>query len=740
MLLHRDHRLKPNQLFVDETIFANQNRYMGVRNNFEEGILYQETIRGTYINGYYDTHIIEYGERAYGFPDLAQTIVNVPDAQSIYFVINNQVISLKNAKLIDMKRTFDLSKGFTQRVVTYELKPYGLFILTFIRRTHLKHKELFMNEVSVQSETYQGEVKVISTLNGNVENYVSKKDPRIASKNHKKISISKSAVYNDYGALTVTTKQTKMDLLAAITHSENFDYDYDKGEIIATKIVQLKPKKPFNFTKFAIYHSSLKKEDLEASLKTTLKLIGETSLETLIASHEETLNEYNQLSKVTIESEDSSMNATIAYNLYQLYTSGAFDSTVNIPAKGLTGEGYEGHTFWDTEIYMTPYFMQVSPKTIKDLLLYRYHQLPNAKKEAETLGVKEGAKFAWRTINGDETSAYYPAGTAQYHINSDIAYTIIKYYQLYKDQEFMDKYGFEILLETARFFKHTVYKHRHKYHLHHVTGPDEYTAVIDNNYYTNSLIKYHLSFLIDYIEAHALEISREELMVFKDIKEHIVLLYDDKLGIDVQDQSFLTKKPWDFENTPKENYPLLLHYHPLTIYRHQVLKQPDTVLSHVLLNNRPRDVQKRSFDYYERLTTHDSSLSYCIHALQSARLDQLDKAYNYFSKIVTLDIDNLHGNTQYGLHLANLGGIYLALLKGFIGYELDEQGIMIRPKIPRVWKTLSMTIRVDKDTLVNIKVTSKNVTCTATKDTKIKIYEESVSLKKGISITIDLRY
>ena len=736
MILKRDNRIQADELFVDEAIFATQNRWLGVRGNFEEGVPYQDTIRGTYINGFYDVHTIEYGERAYGFPELAQTIVNVPDAQTITFTVDNKTLDLANASLVDLKRTYDINGGYTLRKAIYELPKHGQFILTFKRITHLKYKALFINEVSIESTKYQGNITITSTLNGNVQNFISKTDPRLAHKHHKKLTDPNVYIDNDYGTMTLSTRRTQLGLLVGITHSEPFNYRHEHGVIIAEKEIALSPNKPYHFRKYAMYHTATEGNVLETRFHNTLNIIQTESYSQLIKSHVLALEDYKNLSSVDIETNDNTVNENIAYSLYQLYTAGAMDETVNVPAKGLTGEGYEGHTFWDTEIYVLPYFMQVSQKTTIDLLMHRYLQIPNAKKEAETLGVNEGVKFAWRTINGDEASAYYPAGTAQYHINSDIAYTIIKYYQLYKDNEFMEKYGFELLLETARFFKHVVHKHEGLYHLHHVTGPDEYTAVVDNNYYTNSLLKYHLTFLVDYIKKHSIEIPEEELALFKDIRDHIVLLYDESLNIDVQDQSFLSKKPWDFNATRSDQRPLLLHFHPLTLYRHQVLKQPDTVLSHLLLANRPTSVQEASFNYYEKLMSHDSSLSYCIHATQAARLGKIDSAYAYFKKIVALDIDNIHGNTQFGLHLANLGGVYLALLRGFIGYDIDEFGVSISPKLPDEWITLNMPIRLNKNTMVKLEISHHKVVCTASNDSKLKVYEDVFELTKDVPKTI----
>jgi alpha,alpha-trehalose phosphorylase len=742
MILKRHNRLGYDLMFVDEAIFTTQNRYLGVRGNFEEQPKQtHHTIRGTYINGVYDTHEIIYGEEAYGFPKKAQTIVNVPDAQTILIKVQGETLTLDSCKVLDLKRYYHIKEGLTVRKITYQtIHPYT-FTLTFKRLAHLIYKELFVIDVTIESHDYDGAITIESTINGDVKNYENKKDPRAASSHAKKIQTTKVQTTNQYALLSSKTIHTGLDIHVLMWHSELFEYKKTTNEAIGKYKTKLKPGSPINIKKYVLYGNSLDHNNPEDFLKKTKLKIEKIDI---YQKQKDALTPFFNHATIEIDTDDrNELEDIIMYNLYQLYTAGGSTPRTNIPAKGLTGEGYEGHTFWDTEIYMLPFFMQIDPSIAKNLLLNRYEQLSFAKEEAKKLGVQEGVKFAWRTINGEETSAYYPAGTAQYHINSDIAYAFIKNYQLHNEFDFFLHQGLKVLIETARFFKHVVTEHNGKYHLHSVTGPDEYTAIVDDNYYTNALLKYQLRFMLDFIKTnsracelilHELNVNEQELNQFEAIEKNIVLPFEPNLKIDLQDTSFITKKTWDFEHTPVDHYPLLLHYHPLTIYRHKVLKQADTVLAHFLLNNRPIEVMTNSYAYYEPLTTHDSSLSSCIYASQAARLGLLDEAYKHFKETLALDLDNTHKNTQIGLHIANLGGMYLAIIYGFIGLSIQEV-VSINPRLPKEWTRLKLKIRLKEDIIVTLELTQSHLTLSASESIELNVYGNKIQVKDTATIS-----
>jgi alpha,alpha-trehalose phosphorylase len=334
--------------------------------------------------------------------------------------------------------------------------------------------------------------------------------------------------------------------------------------------------------------------------------------------------------------------------------------------------------------------------------------LPFAKARALELGHRKGAAYPWRTISGIECSGYFPAGTAQYHINADIAYAFIQYYLFNNDIAFLAEMGAEVIYETARIWLEIGNYHNGMYMINSVTGPDEYTAIVNNNYYTNAMAKYHLHWAEAFyrilsasdnpeiVLKHAqlcerIGLDEREVLEMRDVSEAMLLPFDATHMINPQDDAFLQKPIWPFEDS---KYPLLLYYHPLTIYRHQVLKQADTVLAHFLLEAYTTEtVIKNSYHYYEALTTHDSSLSACVHGIMASRIGEVDKAFQYFEDSVELDLENTHGNTKDGLHMANIAGTALSVISGFSGFRISDSGISFRPACPKQWQRYQYKIK-----------------------------------------------
>jgi alpha,alpha-trehalose phosphorylase len=341
------------------------------------------------------------------------------------------------------------------------------------------------------------------------------------------------------------------------------------------------------------------------------------------------------------------------------------------------------------------------PDVAKSILLYRYSTLDKARKNAALMNHK-GAMFPWRTINGDECSAYFPAGAAQYHITGNIAYAIKRYYECTGDHDFMCRYGSEVLMETARFWLsigHFNERLGGQFCIDCVTGPDEYTALVNNNCYTNVIAAENMLFAAEVYAMlkeqfpdywltlkNKLKIEETEPDSWIKAGKRIYLPFDELLGIYKQDDSFLDKKRWDFDNTPKEHYPLLMHYHPLVIYRHQVSKQPDLLLIEFLAKHR-FDIQqiKRDYDYYSKVITHDSSLSESVFAIIACMVGDYEKAYQFFMDTVRLDLDNTHGNTKDGLHMANLAGAWGAVIYGFAGLKIESGIMRFTPILPPDW-------------------------------------------------------
>jgi alpha,alpha-trehalose phosphorylase len=308
-----------------------------------------------------------------------------------------------------------------------------------------------------------------------------------------------------------------------------------------------------------------------------------------------------------------------------------------------------------------------------------------------------GAMFPWRTISGEEASAYYEAGTAQYHINADIMYALRKYVQATGDELFLRDYGAEMLVETARLWLdlgfYSEAKGR-KFCINGVTGPDEYNAVVNNNAYTNLMARENLRYAIQTVKSlqttepdaynalvHKTALAPSEVERWLRAAENMYVPYDENLKIIPQDDSFLDKEPWDFRNTPREHYPLLLFYHPLNIYRKQVIKQADVVLAMFLLGDvfSPEE-KKRNFDFYDPLTTGDSSLSSCVEAIIAAQIGDVDKAIRYGMAALLMDLADVGGNVKDGCHIASMGGTWMMLTYGLGGMRDNDGTLSFWPR------------------------------------------------------------
>ena len=405
---------------------------------------------------------------------------------------------------------------------------------------------------------------------------------------------------------------------------------------------------------------------------------------------------------------DDALQQSLRYGAFQLLQSTGREGMTSIAAKGLTGPGYEGHLFWDAEVYVLPFFLHTQPEVARSMLQHRIRGLDAARRRARELSHR-GALYPWRTIDGDEASAYFPAGTAQIHINADIAYALERYLEATGDDTLLWQGGAAMLFETARFWlSRGAFTPRRggRFCLHAVTGPDEYTALVDNNLYTNLMARGHLRFAARTAEAleraapgrfaelaGELELDADEVARWRQAAERMELPYDRELGVHPQDDGFLDKEPWWPETIPPEKRPLLLHYHPLDIYRRQVLKQADVVLAMVLREEHfGRAEARRNFAYYEPLTTHDSSLSPCMHGILAARLGQVDKAYDYFGRTARMDLDDVNRNVKDGVHTAAMGGTYLAVLAGFAGMRVAEEGLAFVPRLPPAWRRLRFRV------------------------------------------------
>jgi alpha,alpha-trehalose phosphorylase len=703
----------PEFLAQLETILALGNGYLGMRGCPEEGGPNAEN--ATLINGFYETWPIVYGEEAYGFAKTGQTICNVTDSKIIKLFVDDEPFWLPDANLLSYDRRLNMKSGTLDREVLWET-PAGKQVLVTSRRlvsfenrhvaaisycvTLLNSKAFIVLSSEIAADKPSG------CINGD--------DPRLAKAfsgrvlrpraNYSKGRRMVLCHATEKSRLSVTCA-TDHGLETSCPHTEKVVHTDDFGQVVFT--IEALPGHPIQLTKYIVYHTSktASAEELCGRAEWTLDRVTAQGFQQLLASQEQYLDDFWRRSDVRIRDvrEDRTNRSTveiqqaIRFNLFHMLQASARAEDAGVPAKGLTGQAYEGHYFWDTEIYLLPFLTYTSPRIARNLLTFRYKMLPQARGRAKQLGHR-GAMFPWRTISGEEASAYYAAGTAQYHINADIMYALRKYVQATGDALFLRDYGAEMLVETARlwlslgFYSDTK---GGKFCINGVTGPDEYNAVVNNNAYTNLMARENLRYAVQTVKSlrstepdaynalvHKTALEPSEVETWFRAAENMYVPYDDEdPQIILQHDDFLDREPWDFRNTPPEHYPLLLFYHPLDIYRKRVIKQADVVLAMFLLGNLfSPEAKKRNFYFYDPLTTGDSSLSSCVEAIIAAQIGDMEKTFQYGMAALLMDLADVGGNVKDGCHIASMGGTWMMLTYGFGGMRDNDGALSFWPR------------------------------------------------------------
>lgn len=736
---------------LNEALFHNANGYIGVRYDFEEG--YPEGYDITpsqYINGFYDYARMPQAEKLYGLVDKKQRILNIANTQTIKISFDGEDFSMFKGEILRNTLSLDMNQGITVRKVKWRSPRGKEFQFNITRMASFYQPTLFTIEYEVEPLNFTGQVVIESIHDGTVLNYTNPDDPRIADECIQYLNPSSIVIKDGASYITTQTLNSGLELCSCVKNilfnDQQHKYIVDTDNVICRYTLKIQAGQKIRLLKYAVFCDSIRYKDCRIQAEIEMKKALSKPLEDLYKKQSTYLADYWNNCLVEIEGEPQ-LNNAIRFSLYQLIQSVGKDKYCNIASKGLSGDGYEGHYFWDSEMYIQPFFTVTNPHISKTLIEYRYTTLDMARQNANILGHKKGALYPWRTIMGRECSGFFPAGSAQYHINGDIAYSIIAYYLATKDLDFIETIGAEIVFETARLWLEVGNFHEGKFYINGVTGPDEYTCIVNNNYYTNVLAQYHLRWAVKFYNLlsqtgrlkkleQKIQLKVQEIKDFEKAAQSMYLPYDEKLKINPQDDSFLQKKPWDITSIPKNKFPLLLHYHPLHLYRHQICKQADTVMAHFILEDaQSKETILNSFKYYQGITTHDSSLSTSIFSIVAARLGMEELAFDYFNITARLDLDNIYKNTQDGIHVANMGGSYMAIVYGFGGFRLKENGIYFAPILPKKWAAYSFKICFEGS---RIKVHVKENECVFTleygSEKKLFVYDREYLLTDQLSI------
>jgi len=723
----RETSFDPAMVARNETIFALGNGHLGLRGNFEEG--HCNAVDGTYVNGFYEETPIVYGEIAYGYAKNRQVMLNVANGKVIRLFVAGDPLDLSTGRLLAYERRLDLRAGLLHRSLHWR-SPSGAEVELAIRRLvsiARRHVAAIDYRLRIRQAPKAALLRIESEVDGDTRNQSGAEDPRIGTHfRERALTVTRAEAGRAGGSEALAglvvqeTTNTRFGLACAFDHAVvgplpawmRTEAEEARICFVGELPEALEPPNgaELHFTKFLAYCTSLEfsKTEYQQRAQDAAAEAKAAGFEALAAEQHAELSSFWATADISIDGDDA-LQQSIRYNLFSLFQSAGRDGRTSIAAKGLTGEGYEGHYFWDTEIYVLPVFIYLAPHIARALVQYRLSILDKARARAAEMG-QRGALFPWRTIGGEETSPYYPAGSAQYHIDADIAFAFQRYLAATQDSALLFSRGAEMVFETARLWADLgayIESKGGDFCLNEVTGPDEYTALVNNNLYTNLMAQANLEYAVQLAERLRSEASAEyrriavaialedaEVEGWRRAAVRMHVPFDRDRGIHKQDDLFLDRAVWDFAHTGAENYPLLLHYHPLVIYRYQVLKQPDVVLAQVLRGDRFSMAEKRrNFDYYDPITTGDSSLSPCIQSVAAAELGYTEKAYGYFMRTARMDLDDVNGNVQTGIHTASMAGTWISLVYGFAGMRDYRGHLSFNPRLPAQWSRLDFKLR-----------------------------------------------
>lgn len=715
--------------YRNETTFALSNGYIGTRGTFEENYDFDiETgLEGNFINGFYEQEPIRYGEWNFGFPTESQSLLNLPNVKTVRFYIEDELFDMRQGTISNYQRVLHMKEGTLERNLIWT-SPNGKRVqirtermVSFVKKNWMEQ----LYEITLLDSNSQ--ITFVSELDADIENHTRKTNPLVDyGPFGRRLYPDKIEADQEILFYQGTTKNSNLTMACGCFHkilAENYTLQASKSEFKAEFTYKLEAKKqvPVRVEKYIAYTSTLDepKEQLEEFIKKELEESKNIGYEKIRQMQITYMHNFWEGADIQIDG-DNALQQGLRFNLFHIMQGAGRDGKTGMGAKGLTGEGYEGHYFWDTEMYVLPVLVFTDPALAKSLLHFRFATLEQAKERARILGHQKGALYPWRTINGTEASTYYPLGTAQYHINADIAYAFWLYYTVTKDYDFLKEEAVEVLCETARVWADVGSFAKckgNRYCICCVTGPDEYNALVDNNFYTNLMARENLRAALKALEIikedkesynkliHKIGLTDDECILWQKIMKKMYLPYDEQLGIYPQDDGFLMRKQWDDSKIPEEKRHLLYeNYHPLFVFRQRMSKQADAILGFYLHSNFfTKEEIKKNYDFYQTVTLHHSSLSTCIFGIVACQIEYYEEAFRYFTESARMDLDDYHNNFYAGIHAANMAGTWQAMVNGFAGMRVNNGKLEFHPFLPDSWNGYRFLITYQRSRLeVNV--------------------------------------
>lgn len=717
MITHRSYTVEPwtireTELNLDvlaqsESVFALSNGHVGWRGNLDEGE--PHGLPGSYLNGVHEVHPLPYAEAGYGYPESGQTVINVTNGKILRLLVDDEPFDLRYGRLVAHERVLDLRRGVLERTCEWTSPAGSTVRVRSTRLVSLTQRAVAAVAYEVEAVGSRSRVVIQSELVANEQLPGSNGDPRAARALQSPLEQEDEFAAGRRLRLVHRTRRSGLRVAVAADHvvsgsgrtTTRSESGTDVARLTVTSV--LEPGQTLRVEKL-VAHGWSGTRSLPAmadQVDAALAAAAHDGWPGLLEEQRACLDDFWARADVEVDG-DQEIQQAVRFALFHVLQAGARAEQRAIPAKGLTGSGYDGHAFWDTEMFVLPVLTHTAPAAVAEALRWRYNTLDEARERAAQLGLG-GAAFPWRTIQGSEGSAYWPAGTAAFHVNADIAYAVVRYVEATGDLGFEREAGVELLVETARLWRSLGHHDHHGvFHIDGVTGPDEYSAVADDNTYTNLMARQNLLAAADAVERHPREAERlgvdeEESAAWRDAAEAMHLPYNDELGVHEQHTGFTRYQRWDFAGTRPDQYPLLLHFPYFDLYRKQVVKQADLVLAMYTCGAHFDDEQvARNFAYYEPLTVRDSSLSACCQAVVAAQAGHMGLAHAYTAEAALMDLEDLEHNTRDGLHIASLAGTWMALVAGFGGMRRatrDTEGPRFAPRLPERLRRLAFHLQ-----------------------------------------------
>lgn len=697
---HRETGWRPELAAVSETLLALSNGYLGIRGTLDEG--QPASLPGTYLNGCYELRPLPQAERGYGEPELDQVLVDVTDGTRIRLIVDGEPLDIRTGSVLEHERALDIRAGTLERELHWR-SPGGAEVRVRSRRlVSLEQREIAVIDYEVEPVSAAAAVTVHSELVAELDNRGRHDDPRSGAGLPLDTLEPRLATRGLSRALLVHRVRSSEQLLAAgmdhvLSGAEpgQATIEAEDSRARLTLTATPEPGSPLRIVKWLAYHHAAEgdSEQMATAVERSLDRATGLGFEALAARQRAILDRLWARADIVLEG-DPEIQHALRYALFQLYTNTVCAAGHAIPAKGLTGPGYSGHTFWDTEAFLLPVLTQCAPESAREALRWRAAALPAARARASRLGLR-GAAFPWRTITGEDCSGYLPAGTAAFHVNADIAHAVARYVDATGDVRFEREAGAPLLVETARLWASLGHhdERRGCFSIDGVTGPDEYSPLVDNNLYTNLMAQANLraaAELVERLGPEAADVAADEVEAWRRAAHAMAIPFDEELGVHLQDEEFARHEHFDFAALSPAEYPLFLHVPYFELYRRQVVKQPDLVLAMAL---RPESFtlgeKRRNLAYYEAITVRDSSLSAGTLAVMAAEVGDVDLAYDYLAEAALLDHEDFERNTADGLHLAALAGGWLAVIEGLAGARQRGERLSFAPRLPDPLRRLS---------------------------------------------------